>query len=102
MTIGQLWRRKRDLTIAQAAIQGTSIRFLADVFDLDPARVSRILRGLRAEFRESGGLTAQVLACAIRTLNRRSDRVEMLLVDGRTRLGKSMRLEKSAPPCARG
>lgn len=50
MTVGQRWRRRRDLTLFAVA-GGFSRRLLADVFDLSVSRVGAILRGME---RESG------------------------------------------------
>lgn len=74
MTSGRIWRRKRDLTIGLAWAQGASIRFLGDVFDLDPARVSRILARLRVEFASPSGLDRTALAAAIRSTRFESGR----------------------------
>ena len=67
MTRGQRWRRRRDLALALVANRGASNRFLADVFDLNPSSVSRILARLRAEF-GADGLTSEVLAASMRAV----------------------------------
>jgi hypothetical protein len=65
MTLRKRWDRRRNIALALAALSGASCRFLADVFDLNPSRVSRILKGMRAEFEGRGGMTAAGLLLAI-------------------------------------
>jgi hypothetical protein len=42
MTVGQKWRRKRDMVIAHASAV-FSARYLADVFDLPRSRIAVII-----------------------------------------------------------
>jgi hypothetical protein len=48
-TVGQRWRRRRDLVIALAWRAGASERLLAEVFDLTRSRVQAIVAALAAE-----------------------------------------------------
>lgn len=65
MTRGARWRRRRNLVLALASVQGVSLRFLGDVYDLDHSRVCRIVRELRAELGTGGKLTAEDIRRAI-------------------------------------
>lgn len=47
-TLGQRWRKRRDLVIYLAHRAGCPQWILADVFDLAPSRVSMILRERRS------------------------------------------------------
>jgi hypothetical protein len=49
MTVGQRWRRKRNLTLFTARRGGVPLLILANVFDLSPRQVGRIVDRLRAE-----------------------------------------------------
>jgi hypothetical protein len=50
LTPGQLWRHQRNILIALAAANGASHRFLAGQYDLDPARIARILKEYRTKY----------------------------------------------------
>jgi hypothetical protein len=87
MTPLQVRRRQRDITIAMASLLGASTRFLGDVFDLDPARVCRVMRRLRVEFESKGGLNKATLAEAIAKTRPVKDRVGSTQVGNRMRIG---------------
>jgi hypothetical protein len=95
VTTGQMWRRKRNLAMASVAIQGGSTRFLADVFDLDAARVCRILRALRVEF---PGLDERAIGEAILGLKKScSDRRQLARAFDGVELASIRKPRKSAP-----
>ncbi len=75
MTIPQKWRRKRNLTLALASLNGASCWFLGDVFDLSPSRVTNIIDELRQEM---GELTPEAIILEIGRMKRpgESDRCE--------------------------
>jgi hypothetical protein len=55
------WQHRRNAVIALASANGASQRLIADVFDLDPSRVARIMKEYRTRYGSIHG-TGQVRA----------------------------------------